>query len=178
MITSEETSPCGDGRDDVAWLAWRYLLDELDPLAAAAFEDRLAEDEGAAEALADAVALRQAIVASRDRGHDEHQAVVMLPDGAIRRWRLVGIGAVVAACVAAFLVVRPLSRGPHASHRAADLVRLWNESSVDIPLGDEVPVEDSGEAVDDVPAWLLTAVTLDQERRAAEAGDELPNELL
>lgn len=177
MITSEETAPRGDGRDDVAWIAWRYLLDELDPLQAAAFEDRLAEDEGAAEALADAVALREAIVASRGRDHDERRPVTR-PRGVTRRWRLVGIGATVAACVGAFLMVRSTSRAPHTSHGAADLVRLWNESSVDIPLGDDVLVEDSGEAVDDVPAWLLTAVTIDQERRAAEAADELPNELL
>jgi hypothetical protein len=163
----------------VDWLAWQYLLNDLDATATAEFENRLAEDEVAAVALATAVRLRQAIAVSRDADwshavcrQDAVRNGAPLPVGPARKTR--GVAAMLAA-VAAVVLLAVIVGGQSArtngrSKRAADLVRLWTASAPDLAIvGEESVVEEAGVSVDEVPEWLLTAVVLDRERRAAEA---------
>lgn len=169
------------GTADVSWLAWRYLLDELDADADAAFERRLAHDEAAAAAVAEAARLVEAVAGAASVG-----AVIDRPP--VRRHWL-PVAAACAALVAGILLIvvssgeRPLGSTPVAGSRAAELVRLWSSGEqgavgdADDPHGIGVGEEGVG---DEVPGWLLTAVTLDHDRRAAaaEADDEQGNELL
>jgi hypothetical protein len=168
--------PAGGGADDLAWLAWRYLLDELDTAARAAFEERLGHDEAAAAAFAEATQLLGAVaVAGGGRA----------PAAPRPRWLPSAVA--VAALAAGLLLMTLVAMSPRSRTRpvgrAAELVRLWSGGEESVTAGDAddlagvAGMEESG--LDEVPAWLLTAVAIDHDRRAAaEADDEQVNELL
>ncbi|MGC3969424.1 MAG: hypothetical protein QM775_19315 [Pirellulales bacterium] len=54
-------------QDDLTWSAYQYAAGELDAAAAAAFEERLAVDQSAREALAEAVSLSEAVCAAYEQ---------------------------------------------------------------------------------------------------------------
>jgi hypothetical protein len=77
-------SRAGDGlqrdelqRDEVLWTAYQYSVGELDDSAAAAFEERMSNDATACEALAQAVALGEAVRVSFERAPSELAAPIM-----------------------------------------------------------------------------------------------------
>jgi hypothetical protein len=162
--------PAGhEHHDDVACLAWRYLLDELDPVEAAAFEERLGTDEAAAAALSRGVVLLTALDGAVEPGPVGEPAPA---EGRHRRRLVAGLAAVAATVglVCLLGIGQWLDRSGPASD-AIELVSIWRESAGDAVVeGESVGLDDDASpASDDVPDWLMAAVALD----APAADDEI-----
>jgi hypothetical protein len=73
MINSNSNPFAGKVRasDELLWTAFQYSVGELDDSAAAAFEERMASDPSACEALAEAVALGEAVRVSFEQSSFE-----------------------------------------------------------------------------------------------------------
>lgn len=157
--------------DDLDWLAHRYLLDEMSGEEVVAFEERLATDEGAAEALARGTMLLATVSeAFRERRTtDRRRAIEPAAPGTHRRSnRLAGFVAVAASfALVCLLGVSQMSRwrfdGRDPSGTAAELVSIWRESASEPPTeSDPIAADDDAQpAADDVPDWLMAAVALD-----------------
>jgi anti-sigma factor RsiW len=168
-----------ESKSDLAWLAFAYVSGELAHAEAEAFERRLAQDQAAREAVAEAVALIGAVAAFPP----ETLPLMRARRRLTRRW--LAAGAAVAASLA--VVVGLSSRGPKppiavavvASPRAgvdpAGTVALaWSglhqefepdqEGSDDLSawLNEAEPVTVETESVADrgLPGWLVEAAAL------------------
>lgn len=169
-------------RDDLAWLAFRYVNGEMTSHQRSRFEERLAGDEAACDAVEQAVELSEALCRAAER------RVARRPWGAVLRR-----GAAWAACLmvaggVAWLawqgprqrggepapeVAQPSAGGASAAGVSLAWARLRDQESPDDqdalprwttpadPLGQDPaagPAElDATEA--EVPQWLLTAVS-------------------
>jgi len=144
-------------QEDLNWLAQQYVLGELDAEAHEAFEVRLAVDEKAAAAMASAVQVLAALKSS-PVPRIEHAPQ---NDAALTGWGLaVGILATAAALSAVWLI--PSSRsGLTIPNEAADLVAMWAETSADGLAAMEADQDYEPNASDEIPDWLLAAVTLE-----------------
>lgn len=144
--------------EDVKWLAQRYALGELDAAAHEAFEARLADDQEAAAAVASAVQLLAVLTTSTPAAG---VAAASRNDAARAGWGLaVGILATAAALSAVWLI--PGSRHVlNMPDDAADLVAMWADTSPDAPAGTDADGDDEPHGSDEVPDWLLAAVTLE-----------------
>jgi hypothetical protein len=154
--------------EDLNWLAQQYVLGELDAAAQEAFEERLASDEEAAAAMASAVQILAALKASAP------VPVIATPantQAALAGWGVaVGVLATAAALSAVWLI--PTSRDAVGiSNEAADLVAIWAENNPDGPAAMEADPDDEPNTNDDIPDWLLAAVTL-------EAGESVGDQVL
>lgn len=151
---------------DLEWLAFQYVSEELSAEDVALFEERLAVDQTAREAVAEAMLLLQAVSAG---------ARIASPVQARRSWTQhaawAAIGA--AACLAVVFVLRslpkqsPLAQRPQASDlSSAELALVWAQSD---PYGepeaaDPTAEEENGLAAEIdrelvVPVWMLEAVS-------------------
>jgi hypothetical protein len=162
-----------DSNNDLDWSAFCYLADEMSPAEAAAFEDRLATDQPAREALAKAVELTQLIAAA-----DSSPAALVSPPRrhtAGSRQRLTWIALAGLAC--SVLVALCSSAFIHRA-RQAQLAAAWSETQTQMQaaaepdvwaLGTQSPpdledelVATSDISVDEVmvetPSWLDAAV--------------------
>lgn len=154
---------------DLDWLAFQYVSEELSAEEAAHFEDRLAVDQSAREAVAEAMLLRQAISAG---------ARIAEPARASRSWyEHAGWAAVgAAACLAVIVMLRPSSRPAPIAQRpqpasltSAELALAWALSGPQVAAepAEANLDEDSTLAADVreidrefvVPAWMLEAVS-------------------
>lgn len=155
---------------DLDWLAFQYVSEELSAKDAAHFEDRLAVDQSAREAVAEAMLLVQAISAG---------SRVSEPARANRSWHehagWAALGA--AVCLAVIVMLRsspqqpaPMAQRPQAADLgSAELALVWAQSdpNIEVAPAETVVDEDSGLAVDTrevdrefvVPAWMLEAVS-------------------
>lgn len=108
-------------RNDLNWLAFCYVAGELSAAESLAFEDRLARDEAACEAVALAAKLNLAVVAACDRNQPVspapaiYEVEVTIPArrddfAATSRWAGTAITAVAASAIAAAGIA--LSIGP------------------------------------------------------------------
>ncbi|MFQ5731265.1 MAG: hypothetical protein ACE5KM_04840, partial [Planctomycetaceae bacterium] len=91
-------------RDDLEWTAFRYVANELSAEEAAAFEQRLADDQAAREAVARCVEMTHAVVALAEA---EEAHVLATPSAAGSRrgvWSVVACVAAVAAVCSAFWI--------------------------------------------------------------------------
>jgi anti-sigma-K factor RskA len=149
---------------DLNWLAEQYVLGELDESAGEAFETRLASDQSAREAVACAAALLAATLAAGSALPDVRSLAISRTNKlALRTAWFSGIAAALA--LTAFLVWQSNSL---TSESNSQLARTWSETRENI---DEAPEEESllvaeafGSHMDDndVPDWLVTAVSLHQ----------------
>lgn len=146
-----------DSRDDVDWLCWRYLLGELDVDEATAFEARAADDESLALSLARAARLHRDVLEARP--------AELLPSRStaatarVPTWMWAGI-AVVAAGVAILLGGVPVVLTMGTPRPAAtQLVAMWRDTG-GIDESPEDALDENDVADDDVPAWLMDAVSL------------------
>jgi hypothetical protein len=158
---------------DLDWLAFQYIHDELSADQAEEFEQRMAEDQAAREAVAEAVLLCQAVAAG---------AKEVIPAGTEHRsWLLhaawAAIGA--AACLALVFVLRsptrqpvtPLAQRPQLSDLTDEELALVWALSLESPEGLLVDDEDLNLASDTrdaerevvVPPWMLEALGGSQE---------------
>lgn len=158
--------------DALPWLAERYVLGELTAADAAAFEARLADDEQAGAAVADAARLLTAIAATNPHGAAGPVGTVAWPAGRTqpprRAWRgriTIGLAGLAASVAVGGFLARMTKDA--AAGRTGDLAERWAEiAAVSAP---EEPVDDEDVAAgDDVPDWLLAAVTLEQARTIQE----------
>lgn len=156
-----------DQSADLNWVAQQYVLGELDSDAAEAFEARLADEEAAGVALADAVQLMAAL----------RVAAPVPARSASGVWRRLawGVSATAAAGAAVWLLPRTATdvldrevavAGPQ---RAVELVSRWREALPEPAATPERWSDDDLETADDVPNWMLAAVSLE-----IEGSDEIP----
>src|SRR4051794_39341070 len=109
---------------DTPWLAFRYVSGEMGPEEAEAFERRLDEDQGAREAVAEAVALAGAVRA-RSPLHPAGRAPPAARPPWIRLRRhpvLAGLGLAAAASLAGILVAVPRARSSRDGAEPASTV--------------------------------------------------------
>ena len=121
MSTSNEytSNPADDPHwddlhaDDLLWAAFCYASDELTPEAAEAFEERLATEQGAREALAQAVATTEAVTLAYAADERDRPRVAMANEvgRASRARRFTWAAAVAGACLAIAAVVHFLPGG-------------------------------------------------------------------
>lgn len=117
--------------DDLHWQAAQYVLGELSPVDAADFEDRLAVDQQAREAVASAVELTAAVAAVAD----ETRPIARRPRRAWEFSRSLGymcLGA--AACLFVMIVVQSVWQHRFANSDAGQLPLAANEQSADADL--------------------------------------------
>ena len=147
-----------DKSDDLGWLAFRYISNEMAREEVEAFEQRLAEDQLAREAVAQAVTWTEAVASNR------HEVWPARCGGSVPRMRwFAAVAAGIAACVMVFhsmrnfwelkTELRTLARS-YAEHMGPDTFRVSDELLVD--TDDPMPVDDDGDVT--VPAWMIEAV--------------------
>ncbi len=183
-------------RDSLNWLAVQYVLGELSESEASAFEERLAVDLTACEAIAEATRLTLALqLAAADRVVvRDHVAITDLSAVALshqlelrscsmRRASRGSWLALTGAAMAAAGLLAAISLGPAGSRQeplaqvdrtASELVSLWRTGSLMAAtvLDDaDVEVDESNHEVA-VPNWLFTAVSLEQLQPAGESNED------
>jgi hypothetical protein len=167
-----------DAHNELQWLAFRYVAGELSGDEAAQFEDRLDQDQQAREAVAAAVELTEAVVAS---GADRPRVLPMR-----RRFRATAMWTFASAAAAACIAVvvwhgdsgRPAST---ARESAQDVALTWSglhqtgEDAANLPTDLLASIDDSirqsdldvavaaggldaGDAA--LPPWLVEAAAL------------------
>jgi hypothetical protein len=166
-------------RNDLDWLAFRYIADELADAERAEFEQQLVDSQPAREAVAGAVELTEAIAVA---GAVEELVVASATvagraqrTGWLRRVAWVATGAV--ACLALVFVCQGFVIGPMASLQtdessesgvskrkpiSPDLAIAWSQTRTDLaiasdgswswPLADETP-----DVADDFPVAVVPA---------------------
>jgi ferric-dicitrate binding protein FerR (iron transport regulator) len=164
----------------LTWLATRYVLGELSEADRATFEQRLADDLVACEAVVEASRLKsglRAALAKLEPGEPVHRASMMF----LRRSQL-AVGTVVTA-VACLLVVS-LIQWPanlldqtlsHSGAESVELVVRWrtgmNFNDVEVDDADD----DSHESAADmaIPGWMLAGVSLQQDPAPDGSNNEM-----
>lgn len=152
---SEPDPEPDDRRADLDWVAFRYLTGELAEIDRLDFEERMADDQEAREALAAAVelagAIRQAEAGRRRRA------------GTWSRWALVAAASVIG--VVCWI-------GPDQTPRASagEVALAWSDlRQPAFPTTDETAVpsreDDATDDPADVPGWLIDVL---------EAGESTP----
>lgn len=181
---------------DLHFTAFRYVADELSDAERLAFEEQLAVDQAAREAVAEAVALCERLAAAGPVSPGRSLAVSV--EQSRRRgglaWRAAGLVAAMAACVAIVwwnaarqAIVPPGQPGIVAeTHEADVLAVVWAEAGeesaaeADDDAVDAVEEEEAESAVllaereTHVPDWLLTAV-VDGEQSGVEVEEVQEN---
>ncbi len=175
--------------DNLDWLAFRYLAGELDATETVAFENRLAGDLAAAEAVARAVELTQAVALACDTNKNPSQptpATFCRPrSGWSRVIRATVAFAAAAACAAAILLGL---RDKEPRRPAVPAREAAASPAADEHIGDSVtPIErvalawsEIGESLAalGVEDWLIDAnASADYELPAVVAVDEDESEL-
>lgn len=162
-----------DKQSELEWLAFQYLADELSPSERDEFETRLANEQGAREAVARSVELTQTIAVA----HRSEQVVSKShADKAVSSWRRVAWLATSVACCLALVLVYRSSKVPDTKSTdyvpIADLASAWVETvdefgssesheltAIGAYDGFEMPVEDAPEnELLDTPSWMFAAV--------------------
>jgi len=128
--------------DDLDWLAFCYVTDELDAESRAAFEQRLATDVIACEAVADAVHLSSLVYEVAEA--DDNKLVELPADPAEHtqpaKWSVVPtlvFAASVMLCLLAAGWIWTNSNGTQQSPDANQLATTWAEAFVDEDPGSE-----------------------------------------
>jgi anti-sigma factor RsiW len=136
------------------WLAFRYVAGELSSDETAAFEQRLADDQAACDAVVRAMQLCEAIaLAERSASTRERPLPHRMP---------MAIRAMLAAAIAAGVVLTAAWRPLDSTHDMAPpcgLAEVWSEQidAENMAAENDMEVEDSLIAAD-IPAWMLEAV--------------------
>jgi hypothetical protein len=159
-------------RQQLAWLAYRYVADELSADEASDFEERLAVDQSAREAVAEVVRLSAAVQALPSEAfYDRELAPSLWRQRAC--WAALGAAACLLLTLGAqFLLGRASPTGNQARGEPTPLALAWAEAhsaagdSPEVAQQDDSfdasqamldePTEDA--ATWDAPGWLLDAV--------------------
>jgi hypothetical protein len=179
---------------ELQWTAWQYLIDELEPELVADFEQRLAGEPAAAEALEEMLCL----LAGLEAAGTGLEAAGTQADGALattaapehRKMNWTAVQQTVrwlAALAAVLLVFSGISRltptprkelqptGVEASLESEDVAELWASSlAVDANVATEKATEELEEATEELQAsenWLYSALV------SLESVENWPSEL-
>ena len=171
-------------RDSLNWLAVQYVLGELAESEALAFEERLAVDQVACEAVADAtrltLALQSAVADVVTVAAPEAAPLVVRPAKTTPRGSWLALAG---ATTAAAGLLAAVSFGPNGSRQTqlvrvdrstSELVSLWRAgSAATVTEADdsEVEIADTNHDVA-VPNWLFAAVSLEQGKAAGNSTEE------
>lgn len=150
------------------WLAEQYVLGELSPAARTLFEARLADSPELCQRLADAVLLFDALAVSAPV---IQRATLPAPR---RSWA--SLAAVLASSICLLLAWFPSTRNPLERDSAAvQLVSLWRVQA-DLPrlvaLTDTDFEDEADWSCDQVPSWMIAAVSLERDRSPGTESDE------
>lgn len=168
-------------RDDLSWAAMLYAAGELSGPELEGFEQRLANDTAACEAVGRAVLLAQATVKAFDVTPELHikeagtSTIHTSPHRAslapLRSRRIVaGLAASAVAATAVALISEPFAPAPEAvvreleTRQAVELLHEWSNAGENIDsiladARDSLPGDLSDELSDTrVPEWMLIAV--------------------
>lgn len=156
-----------DPSDNDLLLAVRYVTDECDAVEAAAFEDRLAGDTAAQNALVEAtqiVAMLKATPSCPQFAQPMKKRQWGVGSG---QW-----GAILASCVVVAVgILWTLEPGPEQSggiamlEESPVLAQAWTalaDEPAEAADNDDDMTEESNDVAADVPDWLLTAVMVEQ----------------
>jgi ferric-dicitrate binding protein FerR (iron transport regulator) len=141
---------------DLEWQAYLYVSGEMSPPAVLQFEERLADDQAAREAVAQAVELWTLLAANPQSA---------IPTTVTRSHRSAILAALttVAALVIVFFSVNRRQPPTQDGEPASELVSLWTET--DEAAEDDVDAmaaDAPGEADDlTVPGWMIAALETD-----------------
>ncbi|QDU40719.1 hypothetical protein Mal4_50790 [Maioricimonas rarisocia] len=185
-----------DRDDNLTWLAYQYVANELDAAQRAEFEARLADDQAARDALADLVLIHEAVGRQPATGRDSAiPATQPLTREQVIRGTAPRFGSQVivtsAAALALLVVVSLLLRDDPAIEPVApvvmtpartiptdgdpsSLIVLWQDLHADQFLvdGDAAGlVDESAPAADEIPDWMFLA--LDASVEAAPDLDDM-----
>jgi anti-sigma-K factor RskA len=182
-IESNQTPPTNHRHDgDLDWMAFQYVSGELNATEVEAFEERLASDQDAREAVAGAVqlaettafALESAVLSTASAGRGDRSLAGSSRAWTSMGWTLCGIAAALAIAVTLSGVLK--SPAPSHGHTAQvetnhgevrELAMAWASGRTDLisdvtySSEDALPV--SGVDVDEAanietPSWMLIAV--------------------
>lgn len=133
-------------QDDLAWLAFRYVAGELDQAEAEAFEQQLATDQAAREAVAQSVDLYHAVVAVEQSV--PAVAVEVAPQKTSWPQRLAWLAT--GAAAAAVVIVSFWNAGgpinppqPPVNRVSSDLAKAWTAVQADLALAREEAAEEN-----------------------------------
>ena len=171
-------------RDSLNWLAVQYVLGELPENEVFAFEERLASDTVACEAVAEATRLMLTLQAAVTDVVTVSAPATAIP--CVRSAKSTPRGswlALAGATTAAAGLLAAMSLGPNGPRQdqlarvdrsASELVSLWRTgvaaAEVDVDESD-VEVTEASSAVA-VPNWLFAAVSLEQGKPAGNSTEE------
>jgi anti-sigma-K factor RskA len=157
--------------DSLEWLAFCYLTGEMTAHESAAFEERLAEDQSAREALARGVELVQSVAIAEARGTAAAVPLPLAHASWSRPLAWMSFGAVAAlALAAAWLQFDRLTNGPAAPPSLPEgLAAAWSQTRDSVrDIVRVEPVADDGAesdlsmheplANDRLPSWIKEAV--------------------
>jgi anti-sigma-K factor RskA len=185
-MTSRETT----SRHDLDWLAFCYVTGELSAAEATAFEERLAADDGACEAVARAMELNLAVAAVMDdadavrssggspefetiSGTGEPPVLRALPS----RWTSAALTLIAASAIAVAMFVAVgssvLTGNKIAKRDGTDrLVAAWAQGEA---VRNEADDDNDGLDADDddldPPDWMLAAVTAEEQAELLPGDD-------
>jgi hypothetical protein len=160
----EELIMSGDPQHDLEWHAFLYVSGEMSRVEAEAFEGRLAEDQQAREAVAQAVELLTKLTA-------EANSVREIASASGWPFRGPTIFAAMATAAALVLVCFSLARRPQFgfdTEPAGALVSMWADSDESVDQGEADGFEEADDLA--VPGWMLAAVE-------SRPNDKLENKL-
>ena len=172
---------------ELQWTAWQYLIDELEPELVADFEQRLAGEPAAAEALEEMLCLLAGLEAAGTQA-DGALATTAAPENRKMNWTAVQQTVRwLAALAAVLLVFSGISRltptprkelqptGVEASLESEDVAELWASSiAIDANVATEKATEELEEATEELQAsenWLYSALV------SLESVENWPSEL-
>ena len=171
-------------RDSLNWLAVQYVLGELPECELFAFEERLASDPAACEAVAEATRLTLTLQSALADVITTAAPEVAVP--VVRLAKPTPRGswlALAGATTAAAGLLAAMSLGPNGSRQTqlvrvdrstSELVSLWRAgSAATVTEADdsEVEIADTNHDVA-VPNWLFAAVSLEQGKAAGNSTEE------
>lgn len=161
---------------ELDWQAFRYISGEMTPDEAAAFEDRLSEDQPARDAVCAAVGLSQTILAAETLAVRADLAAAPMPAcQAQAKWSLKARWFALGAAACWFLVIAIGAwRLPDAPQSvSAELAQAWSDQmgTIELPAETEATAQESFEVQSietdepldpvlaaEVPGWMVEAV--------------------
>ncbi|WP_435018804.1 hypothetical protein TA3x_000790 [Tundrisphaera sp. TA3] len=149
--------------DDLDWLAFLYVSDEMDDAGRAAFEDRLDRDQSAREAVAGAIGMAQVVAMAPTAA--SRPSPLRLPTR-----RLAGLAAAAGLVGASLIALRPAPAPAPDRPPIAEIVQAWSDlrggrepGPIDAELLAVVaePADAEVETSAAPPSWLLIAASGD-----------------
>jgi hypothetical protein len=174
-----------NSHNDLDWLAFCYAAGELNSAEAEQFEERLATEQPAREALARAVEMTQAVAAAESQPCLVTPAARVRPNWAARlSWMAIGsLTSLILAMVwsGAFKPATQATANRGDSQQRSELAAAWTEARAEFaietiaPEADEELLalrgSDEEATLEETPSWMTTAVMGLAGAAEEEAGD-------